>query len=96
MIFCVASAAFSADKDNFAWQAQHLNHVIIKKWHAAVGKSAIVTCFARLKNLNKLFSLREENVMIESARMARWSPVCGAVAILNRNVVPLWRGANSA
>ena len=51
MIFCVASAAFSAAKDHFAWQAQHLKHVMIKKWHAAVGKPAIVTCFARLKKL---------------------------------------------
>ena len=49
--FCVASAAFSAAKDHFAWQAQHLKHVMIKKWHAAVGKPAIVTCFARLKKL---------------------------------------------
>ena len=61
MIFCVASAAFSAAKDHFAWQAQHLKHVMIKKRHAAVGKPAIVTCFARLKNLNRLFSLREED-----------------------------------
>ena len=49
--FFVASAAFSAAKDHFAWQAQHLKHVMIKKWHAAVGKPAIVTCFARLKKL---------------------------------------------
>ena len=31
--FCVASAAFSAAKDHIAWQAQHLKHVMIKKWH---------------------------------------------------------------
>ena len=48
--FFVASAAFSAAKNHFAWQAQHLKHVMIKKWHAAVGKPAIVTCFARLKS----------------------------------------------
>ena len=51
IFFGVASAAFSAAKDHFAWQAQHLKHVMIKKWHAAVGKPAIVTCFARLKKL---------------------------------------------
>ena len=27
--FFVSSAAFSAAKDNFAWQAQHLKHVVI-------------------------------------------------------------------
>ena len=72
-IFCVASAAFSAAKDHFAWQAQHLKHVMIKKWHAAVGKPAIVTCFARLKKLKwiTVFSLREEDVIIKCARVAR-------------------------
>ena len=49
--FRVAGATFSAAKGHFAWQAQRLKHVMIKKWRAAVAKPAIVTCFARLKKL---------------------------------------------
>jgi len=73
--FGVASAAFSAAKDHFAWQAQHLKHVMIKKW-----KPAIVTCFARLKKFKYI---------ILSARGGRYDCVraCGAVTILDRNVV---------
>ena len=70
IIFCVASAAFSAAKDHFAWQAQHLKHLMIKKWRAARK-----TC-----NRNVLRALREENVMIACARLAR-------VTILDRNVI---------
>ena len=57
------------------WQAQHLKHVMIKKW-----KPAIVTCFARLKKFKYI---------ILSARGGRYDCVraCGAVTILDRNVV---------
>jgi len=54
---------------------------MIKKWCAAVAKPAIVTCFARqkIRNIGYGFSLHKEDIMIECA--------CGAVTILDRNVV---------
>ena len=77
--FCVASAAFSAAKNHFAWQAQHLKHVMIKKWHAAVGKH----CRGTSKCLQSCWGL-------EKLVLVSWK--CHAVAWHHR-LYEIWRQA---